>query len=82
MLAVVRNRRGVISGVRQFDGQEGRLHLIQVEYRDGQRPFDEQLIWELEASKSLREPNGIPRSTDPPMAADDHDALEPIPKPV
>jgi len=75
MLAVVRNRRGMISGVRQFDGHEGRLHLIQVEYRDGQRPFDEQLIWEVEASRCLLEPNEIPRSTDPPMAADDHDAL-------
>jgi hypothetical protein len=75
MLAIVRNRRGVISGVRHFDGHESRLHLVQVEYRDGQRPLDEQLVWELEPSKSLLEPNEVPRASDPPMAADEYDAL-------
>ncbi len=75
MLAVVRNRRGVISGVRHYDGHESRLHLVQIEYRDGQRPFDEQLVWELEPSKSLLEPNEVPRASDPPMLADEYDAL-------
>jgi len=75
MLAVVRNRRGVISGVRLFDGHEGELHLVQVEYRDGQRPLEEQLLWEIEPSKYLLEPNEIPRSADPAMEPDEFDAL-------
>ncbi len=75
MLALVRNRRGIISGVRQFDGHDGRLHLVQVEYRDGLRPLDEQLVWELEPSRDLLEPNEIPRATDQPMDSGEYDAL-------
>jgi SNF2 family DNA or RNA helicase len=75
MLAIVRNRRGVISDVRQYDGQSGRVHLVRIDYKDEQRPLDEQLLWELEPFKQLLEPNEIPRSSDPPMQAEDFDAL-------
>ena len=37
MLATVRNRRGVVTGVSPHDGgPDGRLHLVSVEYVDGQ----------------------------------------------
>lgn len=75
MLAIVRNRRGVISDVREYDGESGRVHLVRIDYKDEQRPLDEQLLWELEPFKQLLEPNEIPRSADPPMQAEDFDAL-------
>ena len=40
MLATVRNRRGVISGVNPYDGDEGRLHLVDIEYNDGASPLE------------------------------------------
>lgn len=60
MFATVRNRRGVISSVIPADGGKGRLHLVQLEYKDDQFPADEQLIWELEAYGSLLEPTALP----------------------
>lgn len=48
MLATVRNRRGVVSGVRPHDGPDGRLHLVDIEYNDGESPFRESLLWERE----------------------------------
>ena len=36
MMAVVRNRRALITAVRPFDADEaGRLHLVEVDYSDG-----------------------------------------------
>ena len=75
MLAIVRKRRGIISEVREFDGQDGRLHLVRVEYKDDQRPATEDLVWELEISPLVLEPNELPSASDPPMPAADFDAL-------
>ncbi|MDP2182395.1 MAG: DISARM system SNF2-like helicase DrmD [Actinomycetota bacterium] len=77
MFATVRNRRGVISAVEPFDGDNGRLHLVHLDYKDDQLPVEEQLIWELEQPHArLHEPNALP---DPgrsdAMPAEDFDAL-------
>ncbi len=58
-VATVRNRRGLIAGVEPFDGDSGRLHLVQVEYKDDQLPLEEKLIWELEPRRSLLEPMAL-----------------------
>ncbi len=75
-VATVRNRRGVIAGVEPFDGDGGRLHLVQVEYKDDQLPQEEKLIWELEPRRNLLEPTALPQvaGTDP-MPTEDFDAL-------
>lgn len=77
MFATVRNRRGVIAAVEPFDGEDGRLHLVQVDYKDDQLPAEEQLIWELETPyANLLEPNALPDpSRSGPMPAEDFDAL-------
>ncbi|MBS3973936.1 MAG: DISARM system SNF2-like helicase DrmD [Actinobacteria bacterium] len=77
MFATVRNRRGVIAAVEPFDGEDGRLHLVQLDYKDDQLPKGEQLIWELELPHArLLEPNALPDPTRfGPMPADDFDAL-------
>jgi hypothetical protein len=36
MFATVRNRRGVTIGIEPYDGPNGRLHLVHVEYKDDQ----------------------------------------------
>ena len=77
MLATVRNRRGVVAAVEPFDRETGRLHLVHLEYTDDHAPAEERLLWELEPSRHLLEPNALP---DPahrggPMSADDFDAL-------
>jgi len=76
MFATVRNRRGIVSAVEPFDGAEGRLHLVHLDYKDDQLPAEEQLLWELEARKVLLEPTALPNviATDP-MPAEDFDAL-------
>ena len=48
MLATVRNRRGVVAAVEPFDGENGRLHLVHLEYKDWRSPSEERLLWELE----------------------------------
>ncbi len=75
-VATVRNRRGVIAGVEPFDGDGGRLHLVDLDYKDDQLPLAEKLIWELEPRRSLLEPTELPRvaATDP-MPSEDFDAL-------
>ena len=80
MLARVRNRRGIVAGVTPYDGgaasDAGRLHMVQVEYKDHDSPHSERLLWELEPGRELLEPNRLPRVHDaPPMPADDFDAL-------
>ncbi len=75
MLAIVRKRRGIISDVREFDGQEGRQHLVRVEYKDEGRPLAEELLWELEPCTLLLEPFDIPGASDRPMPEEDFDAL-------
>jgi len=75
MLAIVRKRRGVISAVREFDGESGRLHLVGIEYKDNQRPDAEEVVWELEPRKHILEPTELPPATSPPMSAEDFDSL-------
>lgn len=75
MLAIVRKRRGIISEVREFDGEEGRHHLVRIEYKDDARPSSEDLLWELEPAKRLLEPSAMPQASDPVMPEDDFDAL-------
>jgi len=76
MFATVRNHRGIVSAVEPFDGPEGRLHLVQLDYKDDQLPAEEQLLWELEARKVLLEPTALPNITaTDPMPAEDFDAL-------
>ena len=76
MFATVRNRRGVVAAVVPHDGLAGRLHLVDVEYKDEALPVQEQLLWELEPHAHLLSPSALPNaaSTDP-MPADDFDAL-------
>jgi hypothetical protein len=77
MLARVRNRRGIVASVAPYDDSGGgRLHLVQVEYKDHDSPHSERLLWELEPGRELLEPNRLPRVHDTsPMPAEDFDAL-------
>ena len=76
MLARVRNRRGIVAAVNPYDGEAGRLHLVQVEYKDHDSPHSERLIWELEPGRKLLEPSQLPQVNEaPPMPAEDFDAL-------
>ena len=75
MLAIIRRRRGVINEVREFDGEVGRFHIVSVDYKDDIRPTNEELVWELELSKELLEPNVLPNASDHPMSLEDFDAL-------
>ena len=76
MVATVRNRRGVISAVQPFDGPEGRLHLVDVEYNDGDAPQEETLLWEREPGARVIEATALPTLYgSAPMAPADFDAL-------
>ena len=77
MLATVRNRRGVVAAVAPFDGETGRLHLVHLEYTDDHAPAEERLLWELEPSRHLLEPNALPNPAHAggAMPPDDFDAL-------
>ena len=75
MLAIVRKRRGIISEVREFDSYEGRFHLVQVDYKDDQRPTSENLVWELEPHRHLLPPGDLPSTDSQPMQYEDFDAL-------
>ncbi len=76
MFATVRNRRGIVAAVEPFDGEEGRLHLVHLEYKDDELPIEERLLWELEPRKVLLEPTALPDATaSDPMPAEDFDAL-------
>ena len=76
MVATVRNRRGVISAVRPFDGAAGRLHLVEMEYNDGDYPLAESLLWEREVQKHLVPPAALPQpDVDDPMPSEDLTAL-------
>ena len=75
MLATVRNRRGVVAAVEPFDGENGRLHLVHLEYKDWRSPSEERLLWELEPHRALDEPNALPDPAAPAMPPADFDAL-------
>lgn len=76
MFATVRNRRAVVSAVEPYDGQDGRLHLVHLEYKDDQFPPEEQLLWEIEPHRTLLEPTALPNPTNTdPMPLADFDAM-------
>lgn len=76
MLAVARNRRGIISEVRPFGGTHGPVqHLVRLEYKDDLRPECDELIWELEPVRQLLQPGELPSAKSKPMPAEDFDAL-------
>ncbi len=77
MLATVRNRRAVIAGVEHHDHPlQRRLHVVTVEYVDGDGAPDDRLVWELEAGAELVAPRALPNpSQDAPMPHRDFDAL-------
>ena len=76
MLATVRNRSGVVATVEPFDGDNGRLHLVHVEYKDSRSPGEERVLWELEPGRSLLEPTALPDPTKADaMPPEDFDAL-------
>ena len=61
MLAVVRNRCGVISRVEpSAPSAEGLLHLVTVGYTDRDGGRDETFIWEREPSAKLIQSSGLP----------------------
>lgn len=62
MMAVVRNRRALITGVQPYDADEhGRYHLVELEYTDGLGAETDQLLWEVEPDKTVLEPAALPR---------------------
>ena len=61
MLATIRNRGGLIASVEPFDSQEGRLHLVRVEYTDGDGVAEDTVLWEREHGRDLLEPNALPQ---------------------
>ena len=61
MMAVVRNRRAMITGVQPYDAAEhGRHHLVEVDYTDGQGAESDQLLWEVEPGTQVVEPSTPP----------------------
>ena len=60
MVANIRNRRAVITQVTPFDGPNGRLHLIAVDYADLELPTSESLLWEREVGATLSPPKALP----------------------
>jgi len=76
IFATVRNRCGLTTAVEPFDGPNGRLHLVSIDYKDDQLPRSEKLIWELEAAGRLLEPTALPNvASSDPMPVEDYDAL-------
>lgn len=77
MMAVVRNRRAMITGVQPFDADEaGRFHLVDVEYTDGVGAESDQLLWEVELGTDVLEPAALPRVGDTaPMEPREFDAM-------
>jgi superfamily II DNA or RNA helicase len=77
MMAVVRNRRAMITGVQPFDADElGRSHLVEVEYTDGLGAETDQVLWEVEPGTEVLEPAALPQvESQPPMEPREFDAM-------
>lgn len=77
MLAVVRNRRALITAVEPFDaGPRGRFHLASLEYTEADGPLEDRLVWEREPGASLLEPTALPDPVrDAAMPAEQYDAV-------
>ena len=76
-MAVVRNRRALITGVQPFDADEqGRFHLVEVEYTDGVGAETDQVLWEVEPGTEVLEPAALPRvERTAPMDPREFDAM-------
>ncbi len=60
-MAVVRNRRAMITGVQPFDaGEHRRWHLVEVDYTDGLGAESDRILWETELGTQLLEPSALP----------------------
>lgn len=77
MLAVVRNRSGIVSRVEPSAASDhGVLHLVTVDFTDRDGARDETFIWEREPSAKLIQASGLPRvGQTPPMPAIEFDAM-------
>jgi superfamily II DNA or RNA helicase/predicted nucleotidyltransferase len=77
MMATVRNRRAIITGVESFDAVEaGRYHIVELEYTDGIGAESEKLLWEAELGTSVLEPSSLPNVfKDPQMVSHEFDAM-------
>lgn len=63
MMALVRNRRGIVAHVEAYPpdpGPEGRLHLVRIAYTDPDGAPEDMLIWEREAGARLLETHALP----------------------
>ncbi|UBU49915.1 DISARM system SNF2-like helicase DrmD [Cobetia amphilecti] len=79
MLAAVRNRRGVISQVEPFEEPRtsSLLHLVTVEFGDGEGDAEETILWEREQGPAVLQPNALPRiDVDAPMKYEEFLALQ------
>jgi len=77
MMATVRNRRAMITGVQPYDADEsGRFHIVDVEYTDGPGVETDTLLWEVEINPQVQEPSALPQVYDtPPMDVREFDAM-------
>lgn len=77
MLAIVRNRRALVTAVEPYDaGVDGRLHLVSLEYTSADGPLEDRLLWEREPGARVLEPAALPDVTGaPPDPPRDYDAL-------
>lgn len=78
MLATVRNRRALVTGVDpSLPSPSGQQHLVDLEYTDTDGSLEDTLIWEHEPNATLLEPNALPRiSEELPMPESDFQALQ------
>ena len=77
MMAVVRNRRAMITGVQPFDADDGgRFHLVELDYTDGTGAESDAVLWEVERGTEVLEPSALPRvEQTPPMDPRELDAM-------
>lgn len=77
MIATVHNRRGFVVAVDVGAGRpEGRLHLVRVEYTDGDGAQEDTILWERERPRALLEPTAVPHvDAEQPMPTDRFDVL-------
>ena len=67
---------GLIAAVEPFDSQEGRLHLVRVEYTDSDGVAEDTVLWEREHGRDLLEPNALPQvQSEASMEPREFDAL-------
>jgi hypothetical protein len=77
MMAVVRNRRAMITGVQAFDAEDaGRFHMVEVEYTDGTGVESDSFLWEVEPGTDVLSPATLPQvAATPPMDPREFDAM-------